>query len=221
MPHSLTGPNPMPRLPAAFKDQEAHEQFLSDWLNWHDHFPALAAKHGLTIDQLLDWHQSDEIQLRLKRLAEMAQSRAFYLAQLHRTTAITRLTEVVNDTRSVDPKDRVRAATQLLRLAKQADDRRPAPAVSDSVPASNPLTPHEPAAHKRHTRPPAPASRGSTDNLPHPELTNAAIARRPRDADQPSSAPTPAPRALQHAPPRTHDPRAPLHLNGQHVRRAG
>src|SRR5262245_18100410 len=97
MPHSLAAPNPTPKLPSAFDDPQAHEDLLSDWLSWRDHFPALAAKHGLTIDQLLDWHQSDQIQRRLKRLAEMAQQRAFYLAQLHRADAITRLNEMIND----------------------------------------------------------------------------------------------------------------------------
>lgn len=249
MPHSLTGPNPMPSLPKAFDDPEAHEQLLSDWLDWRDAFPSLAVKHGLTIDQLLDWHQSDQIQLRLKRLADMAQARAFYLAQLHRTTAVTRLNEVINDTRSVDAKDRVRAATQLLRLAKQADDQQPrsAPSAysasseftsSNDQPAACGTTAPRTPGERPGSEPKVASTRRSTshdDALAH---TGAPSSRRravPRSGTTPRG--TAPHRALPHlspihapqdsprsdpSPSRTDNPIATLHrLNGQALRRAG
>src|SRR5579862_454856 len=127
MPHS-THAAPAAILSKPFDDPDAGDRLLRDWLNWSGDFFALAAEHGLTLDQLIAWFRSESTQHRLSELAALADARAFLLAKLHRAAAITRLTEVVEDTRASTVRDRIRAASQLLRTAKQADDHAKAAA---------------------------------------------------------------------------------------------
>lgn len=103
---------------------EASDRLLKDWLNWQGDFFALAAEHRLTLDQLIAWFRSDATQHRISELAALADARAALLARTHRAAAITRLTEIVEDTRAASPQDRIRAATQLLRTTRDLVPQR-------------------------------------------------------------------------------------------------
>ncbi len=122
--HWLFAPTiPLPPLPDSFQDPAAHDKLLSDYLDWTGNYVQLAQKHGLDFDTFDRWLHSDIIQSRIKRTDAMSDLRAKTLAKQHRAVAITRLVEIVEDTRSSPVRDRVRAASQILKAAEKADNR--------------------------------------------------------------------------------------------------
>jgi hypothetical protein len=117
-----------PALPVAFKEQNAHDNLLQEWLDWTGSMVSLAHQHGLTLDQFIAWFRLEQTQARIHTLAAIADARAFLLAKLHRAAAIERLSEIAESTREANIRDRIRAGTQILRTAQIADDREQAAA---------------------------------------------------------------------------------------------
>lgn len=114
--------------PTSQGDPHSHstdDDLLRDFILSNADFFTLAIQHDLSLDQLIDWFHSDATQARLRELAALADARAAMLARFHRAAAITRLSEIVEDTRSTTVQDRIRSATQLLRVAQLADKSQP------------------------------------------------------------------------------------------------
>jgi hypothetical protein len=128
------------------------DDLLRDFILSNADFFTLATQHDLSLDQLIDWFHSDATQARLRELAELADARAAMLARFHRAAAITRLSEIVEDTRSSTVQDRIRSATQLLRVAQLADKNLAATPRVRSTPAD--ARPSKPTPGDQHENEP-------------------------------------------------------------------
>jgi hypothetical protein len=151
-------------VPKKLLDPAAADAVLADWFNG-DLLPfGVAAKHGLTLDELIAFIRSDPAVQRQRELEELALDRARAIAALHLPAAIQRLASVVLNHESHPPAESRRAATALLRHHHRltTPPRRGAPPPHNSpppgAPAAAPSQPDALPAPSSYTRRFAPSN---------------------------------------------------------------
>ena len=196
---SIVPPAPVPPLvtPPKLTPQQA-DDLLHDYTTWKSNYFALAKKHNLTVDQLVSWYHTVEVQTRLQRLTDMADHQARLTAKRHRSVALDRLAEIVAH-HETPPLELRRAATQLLRSAAQID-----PPAARAGATARPA-PAEPCDRREPARAVPRAARARTARADRQRSPNT-----PPPTDPPSGRPGyPARTSLTHRPPPMHPPAAP------------
>jgi hypothetical protein len=91
------------------------DQLLYDFISSKDDLFHLAANNNLTLDDLIAWFNSAEVQARIRALEEMAAAQTSLRARLHSPTQIDRLAALAGS--NTNPIERRRAATTILKHA--------------------------------------------------------------------------------------------------------
>ena len=119
-------------------DTRAADSLLQNCIHGNGDFFALAAQHGLSLDQLIAWFQSHATQRRIRDLQAIADARTALLVRLNRAAAVTRLSQVLTNPHAT-VHESVRAAAAILRTARdverrEAEDRTAEPRSTNQQP---------------------------------------------------------------------------------------
>lgn len=106
------------------------DQLLEDFICARSSLFAIAADHGLTLDQLIAWYRDQATQARIRALDEMAEAQKTLMAKFHSAAAIDRLAEIVEATAEVNPIERRRAASLVLKHSPTARKPKKLPEVA-------------------------------------------------------------------------------------------
>lgn len=176
------------------------DALLHDLIHTTDNPFQIAQRHGLSIDDLLAFFESDDVRRRLARLAALADARALLAAKTHRPAAVERLAALVF-TNALSPAEARRALATLLRAAgpvpkntkadaASGDDDAEAPSAApddiDAGPAPDETSRRakaQPATRApSRTQAPQPSQSTQTDAPPRPDARSAQRHPRANDA---------------------------------------